>query len=107
MADNRSVLSSVRERIEELARLADAGNAEAARQLATELTREIERALDQKSAQKRPAPRAPRDEVVKCPRCTLRGFTFQKGGIRETEDGGYEALYRCTSCGHEGWREIG
>ena len=106
MADTPSVLNSVRARIEELARLADAGNAEAAKRLATELTREIERALDRKSGPGKPAPRAPRDEVTKCPRCTLRGFTFQKGSIREAEDGGFEALYRCTSCGHEGWREI-
>ena len=106
MADTSSVLNSVRERIAELARLADAGNAETAKRLAAELTREIEQALDQKPAPKPSAPRAPRDDVVKCPRCTLRGFTFQKGNIREAESGGFEALYQCTSCGHQGWREI-
>jgi DNA-directed RNA polymerase subunit M/transcription elongation factor TFIIS len=107
MADTSSVLNSVRERIEELAQLADTGNAEAAKKLAAELTREIEHALEQKPAPNKPAPRAPRDDVVKCPRCTLRSFTFQKGSIRETGNGGFEALFRCMSCGHEGWREIG
>jgi DNA-directed RNA polymerase subunit M/transcription elongation factor TFIIS len=107
MADTSSVLHSVRERIAELARLADAGNAEAAKKLAEELTREIEQALGQRPAPKQSAPRAPRDDVVKCPRCTLRGFTFQKGRIREAEGGGFEAFYQCTSCGHQGWLEIG
>jgi hypothetical protein len=79
MADTSSVLNSVRERIAELARLADAGNAETAKRLAAELTREIE----QKPGSEQSAPRAPRDDVVKCPRCTLRGFTFQKGSVRE------------------------
>ena len=111
MADTTSVLKSVRERIAELAQLAEAGDADAAKKLAAELTREIESALEGKpaAAPKRPAPKAPRDEVVKCPRCTLRSFTFQKGTVRETEDGsgGFEARFRCTSCGHEDWREIG
>ena len=110
MADTRSVLKSVRERIAKLAQLAEAGDADAAKKLAAELTREIESALEEKPAQtsKRPAPKAPRDEVVKCPRCTLRSFTFQKGTVREMDDGsgGYEARFHCTSCGHEDWRGI-
>ncbi|WP_018937031.1 MULTISPECIES: hypothetical protein [unclassified Thioalkalivibrio] len=87
----------------------------AARQLVTELTRELNQALDAAeeqdgagAARKPEEPRPPRDPIEKCPRCTLRGFTFQEGTIREsaTRAGHYEALYHCMSCGYEAWRPL-
>lgn len=113
MADIAPRLKSIKQRIVELARLAGAEQAEAAHMLAAELTDELDRLMEGVSTPQgsvaRPQPArqpVPRDEVVKCPRCTLRSFTFQKGSIREAA-GGFEALYKCMSCGHEGWREIG
>jgi DNA-directed RNA polymerase subunit RPC12/RpoP len=116
MADIAPRLKSIKQRIVELARLAGNEQAEAAHMLAAELTDELDRVMEEASAPQvagaRPQPTrlpVPRDEVVKCPRCTLRSFTFQKGTVRKAADaaGGFEALFKCMSCGHEGWREIG
>jgi hypothetical protein len=116
MADIAPRLKSIKQRIVELARLAASDRAQAAHMLAAELTDELDRVMEEASAPQvagaRPQPArlpVPRDEVVKCPRCTLRSFTFQKGTVRKAADatGGFEALFKCMSCGHEGWREIG
>ncbi|MFY0989521.1 hypothetical protein [Halomonas sp. C05BenzN] len=115
MADTTPRLTSVKDRITELANLAGSDQAERARRLAAELSAEIERAVEEASAPqanaappRQPSPRAPHQEVERCPVCSLRTFTFQKGSVRECADceSGYEAYYRCLSCAHEGWREI-
>lgn len=114
MADIAPRLKSIKQRIVELARLAASDQAEAAHMLAAELTDELDHVMEEASAPQGARQRptrlpVPRDDVVKCPRCTLRSFTFQKGTVRKAADtaGGFEALYKCMSCGHEGWREIG
>jgi DNA-directed RNA polymerase subunit M/transcription elongation factor TFIIS len=103
----------VKERVAELARLAGAEENEAAGKLLVALNEELDRAIEeaatmeQGAAQHAAPPRAPRETLVKCPRCALRNFIFQKGTMREAGDAeqGFEAYYVCTSCGHEGWRE--
>lgn len=113
MADTTSRLTSLKARIIELADMAGSDRVEEARALAAELSTELDRLMTEPPArpvsdagQHRPAPRAPRDEVERCPVCSLRSFLFQKGSIRESTEGGFEAFYRCGSCAHEGWREI-
>ncbi|MGJ7456581.1 hypothetical protein ACR80S_04810 [Halomonas sp. MA07-2] len=113
MADTTSRLTSLKARIIELADMAGSDRKGEALALATELSTELDRLLAETPArpasdpgQHRAAPRAPRDEVERCPVCSLRSFHFQKGSIRECTDGGFEAFYRCGSCAHEGWREI-
>lgn len=113
MADNTSRLTSLKARITQLADMAGSDREGEARGLAAELSTELDRLMAEPPArpvsaadQQRQAPRAPRDEVERCPVCSLRSFNFQKGSIRESADGGLEAFYRCGSCAHEGWREI-
>lgn len=115
MADITPRLKSVKEGITKLAKLADSDQAEAARKLGEELNEELDQAMKEVSSLQgntgspQPAPpRTPRNEVERCPVCSLRTFTFQKGTIRECADGesGFEALYHCLTCAHEGWREI-
>jgi DNA-directed RNA polymerase subunit RPC12/RpoP len=115
MADIRDRLRSAKEQVAELAKLAGNDQAEAARQLAAEVTEALDQAIEEASAlQDRPVdarpavPTEPSHEVVRCPWCSLRTFTFQKGTIRECADdkGAFEARYHCISCGHEAWHEI-
>lgn len=113
MADTVSRLTFLKSRIIELADMASRDKEGEARALAAELSAELDRLMAETAApaggepgQQRPAPRAPRDEVERCPVCSLRSFHYQKGSIRETADGGFEAFYRCGSCAHEGWREL-
>ncbi len=113
MVDTTSRLTTLKTRITELADLAGSDRQEEARVLAADLSVELDRLMQERSSQrdsgegqKRPAPRAPHDEVERCPVCSLRSFHFQKGSIRESAHGGFEAYYRCGSCAHEGWREI-
>ena len=106
-------LRSVKERVAELARLAGAEEDEAAGKLLAALNEELDHAIEEAATMEQGAtqhaapPRAPRDTLVKCPRCTLRTFTFQKGTMREASDAeeGFEAYFICSSCGHEGWKE--
>ncbi|MFC3284503.1 hypothetical protein [Litchfieldella rifensis] len=115
MADITPRLKSVKEGITKLVKLAGNDQAEAARKLGKELTEELDQAMEEASSlqddtvRPQPAPpRAPRNEVERCPVCSLRTFTFQKGTIRECADceSGFEALYHCLTCEHEGWHEI-
>ena len=114
MSDITSRLEAVKHHLAELARLAGAEQAAAAHKLAAEMTFELDQAIaalkappDESSPAQPAKLPAPHDEVEKCPRCMLRSFTFQKGTVRESEEPGvFEALYRCTSCGHEGRHEI-
>ncbi|ACL71407.1 hypothetical protein Tgr7_0309 [Thioalkalivibrio sulfidiphilus HL-EbGr7] len=112
MSDITTRLMSLKDGIEELAALAARDQADAARRLVATLNASIDQAIrdatgSQDIAESKPKRMpVPRDPVEKCPRCTLRSFTFQKNTAREAE-GGYEALYRCSSCGHEDWREVG
>ncbi len=110
-----SRLKSIRDRLAELKAMAREDRAEAAHRLAAELTRELNQALEEASgstdggpAPTSGEPRPPRDPVEKCPRCTLRSFTFQDGTMRERPDepGHFEAQYQCMSCGHEAWRRL-
>lgn len=115
MADITSRLTSVKERITELANLACSDQAEKARQLAAELGSELDRAMEEASApaviaadSNPPRPKFPRHEVARCPVCSLRTFHFQKGTVRASADAasGYEAFFHCLSCAHEGWLDI-
>ncbi|MBE0487628.1 MAG: hypothetical protein IBX53_01000 [Halomonas sp.] len=113
MADTTSRLTSLKARITKLADMAGSDREGEARGLAAELSSELDRLMAETPApsggepdRQRPPPKAPRDDVERCPVCSLRSFHFQKGSIRESADGGFEAFYRCGSCAHEGWREI-
>ncbi|MFW5452217.1 hypothetical protein [Thioalkalivibrio sulfidiphilus] len=111
MSDITARTKSLRDGIEELAALAAKDQVDAARRLVATLNATLDQLTGETPApqgsaeQKTKRIPTPRDPVEKCPRCTLRSFTFQKGTARETE-GGFEGLYHCTSCGHEDWREI-
>ena len=115
MSELVSRLTRIRDRIAELEAVAREDRAESAHDLAADLTRELNQAIEataglQSEERATPArePRAPRDPVEKCPRCTLRSFTFQEGTIRERPDdpGHFEAQYRCMSCGHKAWQRL-
>lgn len=112
MTEIAARLRNVRDNLARLETLARDDQA-AAQRLAAELTRDLNQAMEavtelegHESREVREEPRPPRDPIEKCPRCTLRGFTFQEGTIRESaiRSGRYEALYHCMSCGYEGWR---
>ncbi len=116
MVDITPRLKTVKEGVAKLAAMATEGQADAARELAADLHFELDRAMQEATAAKAESapsradlPRPPRNREEKCPRCTLRAFTFQEGTIRERADaeGEFEALYHCMSCGHEAWRRIG
>ena len=115
MGDITPRLKSVKEGIAKLAAMATGEQAEAARELAADLHVELDRAMQEAAPTPAGAapsradlPRPPRNREEKCPRCTLRAFTFQEGTIRERADaeGKFEALYHCMSCGHEAWRKL-
>ncbi|WP_019625382.1 hypothetical protein [Thioalkalivibrio sp. ALJT] len=115
MSELAARLRSIRNRLASLEALARDDQAAAAHRLAAELTRELNQALEAAAGPEGHAdargagePQAPRDPIEKCPRCTLRSFTFQDGTIREraAEPGRYEAQYLCMSCGHEAWRRL-
>lgn len=108
-------LKQIRDRLADLESMARADQMESAHRLTAELTRDLNQAMEEAAASgetpnpSAPAePRAPRDPVEKCPRCTLRSFTFQEGTIRElaNDPGHFEAQYHCMSCGHEAWRRL-
>ncbi|RDB42914.1 hypothetical protein DU490_10320 [Halomonas sp. DQ26W] len=114
MADITSRLEAVKEGIRMLANLAEGEQAEAARQLAAKLGADLDHVAAEATAQpKTPIspikapPLAPRHVDIRCPVCSLRTFTFQKGMMRESidSDTGFEAFYHCLSCGHEAWLE--
>lgn len=116
MADITPRLKRIKEQIRELASLADSDKAETARRLADDLLAELDLAAQEGTAQPvnaatphRTLPRAPRDDVARCPICSLRSFRFQQGTVRESAagDGRYEGFYRCQSCAHEAWHDIG
>ena len=116
MTELETRLKHIRDRLAELEAMAREDTTEAAHRVTAELTRELNQAMedaaDRTEGTDTPAasePRAPRDPVEKCPRCTLRSFTFQDGTIREraNQPGHFEAQYHCMSCGHEAWRELG
>ncbi|QTF93463.1 hypothetical protein [Halomonas sp. BM-2019] len=109
MADTTTRMAELKARIQELADLAAAEHRERARVLSDALASELERLFEAPPPPPTPTgkpPRAPRDEVERCPVCTLRSYHYQRGTIRQSEYGGYEAFYRCGSCAHEGWKEI-
>jgi len=109
MADAPARFSALKESIRELADLAGPEHRERASTLADSLVDELEGLLGEMPSALKPArqrPKAPRDEVERCPVCTLRSYHYQRGTIRESEHGGFEAFYRCGSCAHEGWKEI-
>lgn len=114
MADITSRLEAVKEGIRKLANLAGTEQAEPARQLAAKLGADLDRVAAEAAAQPSPPatpekapPLAPRHEEIRCPICSLRSFTYQRGTVRESADAstGFEAFYRCLSCGHQAWHE--
>lgn len=116
MADTTSRLEAIKEGIRKLANLAGNEQAEAARQLAAKLSADVDGIASAAEVAAQPAPPAPpkkgpplapRQGEVRCPICSLRSFTYQKGTMRESVDSttGFEAFYRCLSCGHEAWQE--
>lgn len=109
MADITARMAYLKARIDELASLAASEHRERASSLAGSLAEELERLGEEPPAAPTstvPPPRAPRDEVERCPVCSLRSYRFQRGTIRESEYGGFEAFYRCGSCAHEGWQAL-
>jgi DNA-directed RNA polymerase subunit M/transcription elongation factor TFIIS len=113
MADIAVRLRSVKERVAELARRASATGDEDTGALVEALNQELDRAIEEATrlvvdaGRHPPPPRVPHDDLVKCPRCTLRTYVFQRGTMRESAEDPdqFEGFYICSSCGHEGWRE--
>ncbi|MCE8033202.1 hypothetical protein EKK97_04110 [Billgrantia tianxiuensis] len=113
MADIASRLKAVQEGIERLAELAAPDQADAASRLVQKLKGELDDAIAEASGgPQEPStsanlPRSPRHVEIRCPICSLRSFTYQKGTMRRSDEteSGFEALYHCLSCGHEAWHE--
>lgn len=114
MADITSQLEAVKQGIRKLANLAGTEQAEPARQLAAKLGADLDRVAAEAAAPPSPSSTqekaslvAPRHEEIRCPVCSLRSFTYQRGTVRESADSGtgFEAFYRCLSCGHQAWHE--
>ena len=114
MADTTSRLDAIKEGIRKLANLAGSEQAEAARQLAAKLNADLDGVAADVAAQPPATPLpekgpaiTPLHGEIRCPVCTLRAFTYQKGTMRESADSdtGFEAFYHCLSCGHEAWHE--
>ncbi len=114
MSDITGRLQSISSQIAELAQLARDGESDAADKLAGELNDALERLIQELGPRqgkptdgKAKTPKAPRRDVLPCPRCSLRALHFEKGSMRPLDDEGktFEALYRCRSCGHSVWEE--
>lgn len=111
MADITPRLTALKRGIERLAELAAPAQAEEAQRLAKTLYAELDGVRDAGAPPAGQAaddlPRSPRYEEIRCPVCSLRSFTYQKGTLRRSADtrSGLEALFHCLSCGHEAWHE--
>ncbi|MCC5872745.1 MAG: hypothetical protein JJU22_10145 [Gammaproteobacteria bacterium] len=114
MNDITGRLQAVREQVAELAKLARDDQADTAQALAGQVDATLKQLAQELPARQGAAadsktqPRAPRQEVMVCPRCALRSLHFEKGSIRPAGEGGdeFEALYRCRSCGFTTWEEV-
>jgi len=109
MSDITGRLQTVREQIAELAKLARDDQADTARALAGQLDEALKQLAQELSSRpgagSKAQPRAPRQELLVCPRCALRSLHFEKGSIRPAGDE-FEALYRCRSCGFTTWEDV-
>lgn len=115
MSDITERLQSVRDQVAKLAQLARNGQGADAEALAgkvdetlRQLVQELSSPRGESPTPKPSAPRAPRHELMACPRCSLRNFHFEKGSIRPAANAtaGFEAHYRCGSCGYSAWQEV-
>lgn len=113
MADLSLRLKTLQEGIQRLAELAVPEHSQAAARLAASLQEELE-LIDMQTSQvstpnavEETLPRGPRHEEIRCPLCSLRSFTYQKGTLRRSSESGsgFEARFHCRSCGHEAWHE--
>ncbi len=88
------------------AQLAQAGQDAAAQRL-LDLAQELEAALHGAEEPARARRRARvTSEVERCPLCTIRSLHELPTETRTAKNTGREEiLWRCTSCGHELWRE--
>ncbi len=110
MADTTPHLAALRAGITRLAQLADSAHEAEARHLADALQAELDQAFPAAApaanASGLATPSKPRHEVLRCPRCSLRTFTFEPGTLRRADtDTGHEARFHCLSCGHRDWHE--
>lgn len=110
MADITPHLATLRAGIARLAQLADSEHVAEARHLADTLQAELDQAFPAADPAASPSglatPSKPRHEVLRCPRCSLRAFTFEPGTLRRAAtDTGLEARFHCLSCGHRDWHE--
>ncbi|AHE99912.1 hypothetical protein [Thioalkalivibrio paradoxus] len=108
MTDIASRLQPIRAGLADLQReLTEVGQPSLA-QRAQDLLRELDALTDIPDAAPRPARRPKsahrRDEVEKCPRCTIRSLHPVPDQVREGTDGAEEMLWHCSSCGFEEWR---
>lgn len=115
MSDITARLQSLRAQVAELAQMVGHEQADTAQALAGKVDEALEELAQELSSRQGTPPGgnnkvtwAPRQEVMACPRCSLRSFHFEKGSIRSTGDAGdeFEALYRCRSCGFSQWQEV-
>ncbi|AGA34873.1 hypothetical protein TVNIR_3236 [Thioalkalivibrio nitratireducens DSM 14787] len=109
MTDIASRLRPIRAGLADLQReLTEAGQPSLA-QRAQDLLRELDTLTGSSGSVPRPArrrkPARRRDEVEKCPRCTIRSLHPVPEQVREGADGAEEILWHCSSCGFEEWRD--
>lgn len=96
MADTTSHLAALRAGIARLAQLADREHVAEAQHLADSLQAELDQAFPEAgpTAAGQATPTRPRHEVLRCPRCSLRAFTFEPGTLRRADtDTGLEARF--------------
>lgn len=89
------------------AQLAQTGEDAAAQRL-LELAQDLEAALHgaEEPARRRSRRARVNSEVERCPLCSIRSLHLVENQTRFAKATGRdEALWRCTSCGHELWRE--
>jgi len=107
MSEIASRLESIRDRLSELQEGLDGtqqtDTAERLRSLVAEL-QDVIGDLQATPARTRKARRKLPD-VEKCPRCTIRSLHIVPEEVRVAANGTEEVLWRCSSCGHEIWRE--
>lgn len=104
MSKIASRLESIRDRLAELEAVLDAAHQNDAAKRLRFLVAELQDVIGDLPAPTRKTRRKLPD-VEKCPRCTIRSLHIIPEEVRVAADGVEQVLWRCSSCGHEVWRE--
>ncbi len=107
MSELASRLESIRDRLVELEAGLDGSQQTDAAERLRSLVAELQDVIGDLAAAPSPAKKARRKlpDVEKCPRCTIRSLHMIPDEVRVAANGTEEVLWRCSSCGHEVWRE--